>query len=128
MPDLIELRSVKEFAKAIQLPVATVTQRLALEVFTGVVKRTPVDTGRARSGWQMAIGEIPTGSPSSSASPPSTPSVQGIDGKRSVFIVNNVHYIVFLEAGHSRQAPSGMIAVTMAGIQGRIDAIIKAAT
>ena len=128
MADLIELKSVKEFAKAIELPVATVTQRLALEVFTGVVKRTPVKKGRARSGWQLAIGEIPTGNPPFSASPPPTPSVQGIDGKRSVFIVNNVSYVVFLEAGHSRQAPSGMVAVTMAGIQGRIDAIIKAAS
>ncbi len=132
MPDLIELKSVQEFAKAVGISVATITQRFAVEIFTGVVKRTPVDTGRARSGWQIAIGEIPTGNPPSSMAAPSISFdrrrlnfVPGVSGIETVFIVNNVDYIVFLEAGHSRQSPHGMVAVTMAGIQGRIDAIIK---
>lgn len=123
--NLIELKSVREFAREIDLDIATVTQTLTLKVFRGVVFLTPVDTGRARSGWQIGIGSIPSGNPSSSSSPPASPSVSSIDGKQKVFIVNNVTYIIFLEAGHSDQAPSGMVAVTMAQIQGEIDTVIR---
>jgi len=48
---------------------------------SAVVPRTPIDTGRARRGWQ----------------------------KRSNRIENQVPYIGRLERGYSRQAPSGFV-------------------
>lgn len=46
-----------------------------------VVPRTPIDTGRARRGWQ----------------------------KRTSEIRNDVPYIAKLESGYSRQAPNGFV-------------------
>lgn len=57
------------------------------ELFTKIVDATPVDTGRARDGWE--IDEAPLG---------------GI-----TWIENSVPYIAELENGSSKQAPAGMV-------------------
>jgi hypothetical protein len=69
----------------------TVFRKTALEVEKRVVIRTPVDTGRARAGWGLAM-----------------------QGKFTAVLANNVPYIVKLEYGHSKQAPAGMVRPTLA--------------
>jgi hypothetical protein len=81
-----------------------------------IIETTPVDTGRARKGW------VPTNdSPSNDKPEPSTyadmqsalpsiPSDPFKDEASSWWWANNVEYIMDLEGGWSRQAPSGMVA------------------
>ena len=64
-------------------------QDLSREAFNRIKTRTPVDTGRARDGW--TISGTPT----------------------DITILNEVPYIEFLENGHSRQAPNGMVRITL---------------
>jgi hypothetical protein len=92
----------------------------ALRVDQVVVVGTPFDTGRARGGWILTIG-----TPSAETNTPLDPSgagaisqaagaVRGFQAGRgvlgSIFITNNVEYILPLERGHSAQAPAGMVA------------------
>jgi hypothetical protein len=65
--------------------------RLASNLYQRIQELTPVDTGRARSGWRM---EVEPGG--------------------SYLILNPVEYILHLEHGSSRQAPQGMVNVTLA--------------
>jgi hypothetical protein len=37
-------------------------------------------------------------------------------------IANRVHYAIYLEYGHSKQAPQGMVRKTLARMQARLDA------
>jgi len=112
--------------------IALFVQKIALDLFAGIVDRTPVRTGRARGNWFLT-----TGAPSSSVAYlgakepdsvpyPSPPDVSKITGRESVFIINNLVYIEALENGHSAQAPNGMVALTMREVAARIEAGLAA--
>ena len=94
-------------------------KRLALEGLKRVVNRTPVDTGRARGGWQVGRsdsesdnGNIDGGGASTVASGLSVIDRISIPFG-TIVIFNNVEYIVFLEEGSSAQAPQGMVDLTV---------------
>lgn len=98
-------------------------QAVAMQVLTGVVQMSPVDTGRFRGNWQVTIG-----SPSrqallatdKSGAPTITNGVATIEGAPPfgvIYITNNLVYAAKLEEGHSRQAPAGMVAVTIANVE-----------
>jgi hypothetical protein len=65
-----------------QKAIKNITDNLMSEVRTQVSGRTPIDTGRARRGWQQR-------------------SVKSVE--------NTVPYISKLEKGYSRQAPNGFV-------------------
>lgn len=95
-------------------------RRLTLEALTRIVRRTPVDTGRARGNWQTSVG-APRGESVLATSKAIAPVVaSGSAALRDLepfgvtFIANNLVYIEPLENGHSKQAPEGMVAVTLA--------------
>ena len=88
-----------------------VFRTITLGIYRDVIIGTPVDTGRARGNWQLAIGSAPTGE--------ATRFEKGSGGDqrkqamaktsrplagRSVFIANNLSYIGELEEGHSKQS------------------------
>ncbi len=57
-----------------------------------IVDRTPVDTGMARSGWRLEVAS---------------------DNPLVMRIVNAVPYSLYLEYGWSKQAPAGMLRVSI---------------
>lgn len=123
------------------------------------MKKTPVDTGRARGNWQISIGSDNT-SPIERNDPKNYGTVSQFKGEEikklneckgdeKIFIVNNLPYITTLEyggypdpvklgtwnkekkeyekrsaGGYSKQAPSGMVGVTVANIKRKIDEAI----
>jgi len=96
---------------------------LALEATGRIVKRTPVDTGRARGNWNIGLGQpdrtltetVDKSGEATVARGAAMIHQAGLD--RTLYITNSVPYIVPLEHGHSRQAPAGMVAVTVAELQ-----------
>lgn len=103
-----------------------VSRKIALEAFRRVILRTPVKTGRARGNWQCTTGGPATGQldveDASGAKAVSVmqAQVQGwkaISGT-SILLTNNLPYIGRLEHGSSIQAPSGMVAITIAELGG----------
>lgn len=120
---------IKEFVEKTEVDFATAMKKVSMDVFTGIVKKTPVDTGRARASWNIAIN-----TPDMSVPPPregKTTAITGFltpgekvaalsklapldkDPYVTVWITSNLDYIVPLENGHSKQAPSGMVALTV---------------
>ena len=107
-----------KFAKAIGVGLGIAVDKIGRELHTGIVRKTPVDTGRARASWDATIGA------------PSTKTAGGgysiqPDGKEEVFIVSNLDYIEALENGHSQQAPQGMVTISVAEIEADIDGILQ---
>lgn len=128
------------FAKKLGITRKAVYQRTALELWNGITQRTPVDTGRARSSWNLAIGQPdssvppemgpPSGKNAKKSKPPLQPSagippLQQIEGDQVIFITSNLPYVERLENGHSKQAPAGMVRVTVAEVVARIQLIME---
>ena len=103
------------------LPV--IQKKIALQALSGVVNRTPVDTGRARGNWQTTVGQPALGQVDGTDKDGSPTIEDGLSALVNlepfdqVWITNNVPYIEALENGHSDQAPAGMLAVTVASIE-----------
>lgn len=117
----------------------------ALQVLTGIVKKNPVGNptkwkggrasapkgyvgGRSRANWQVQFG-IPNNkqidSTSNNAIANGTSEIAGINTSFDViWIFNNVPYIVPLERGHSKQAPTGMVGLTLLEVQAGFGSII----
>jgi len=118
-------RGLEYFSKVFVPSQSRVFQiKLAFELLTRIVFRTPVDTGRARGNWQIGIGEAPTGLTEDDEDGSQT-NAEGLrrlgeytSGVVTIWIVNNVNYISFLEDGSSqRQAPAGMVALSLAEVE-----------
>ena len=116
---------LKKFEDTSLDKVTTVTRAIALEVFRRVILKTPVDTGRARGNWQCTIS-VPASSVADvedkgggKAIAQAADEVMGWEPEKVViFLTNNLPYIHRLEDGYSQQAPAGMVAVTLAELDG----------
>jgi hypothetical protein len=116
--------SLDRFIELTKLNAHTVVARTVLELFDSITKKTPVDTGYARRGWFVSFdrpsNQLPSKSGGSGApAPPAVPKDTTV-----AFITNNVPYIRFLEDGSSKQAPYGMVRVSVAEMQAKINTIV----
>lgn len=128
-------RDLDKFAASLNIGVEQVVKKIALDVFTGVVRKTPVDKGRARASWVIGV-ERPLNSPElstdktfSAAEAAQFANLELAELSRlkpfdTVFISNSLPYIEALEDGHSKQAPQGMVAVTLSEVERDLDRII----
>lgn len=125
MPGLREFSGrIRIRAKRIEENADALVRKVALAVDTAVVMATPVDEGRARSNWQVGIGEAPEGikepySPGKGGDTGAANAQEAIEqGKRiihrytkgsTIHITNNLPYIQRLNDGWSAQAPAGFV-------------------
>ncbi len=103
------------------------------EILFKIVTRNPVLTGFSRASWWASVGSE-SGHPnqpditkyrqgglagSSVSTPMATATLALGQAKMGdvIYLSNNAGYIGQLERGHSKQAPSGMVAVTLAEAQ-----------
>ncbi len=98
-------------------------RKIALELFSRVILKTPVDTGRARANWQVSIGSLPngtlqledkTGQATISAA---TARTAGVEAGDVIYLSNNLPYAERLEDGYSLQAPAGMVSLSVQEFQ-----------
>lgn len=89
---------------------------MVIDIHSRVVRTTPVDTGWARANWVPSIGvpvTEPIGTPEQLNEAAAQAGIVQVAQWRFIqgpaYISNNVPYIVFLNAGSSRQAPSGFV-------------------
>lgn len=115
---------VSAFVAKSKLAPSVVVRKLATDILTSVVERTPVDTGRARANWNVSLNRVDT-----------SVSVTTIDasGQKTIYvgnaaiskwqpddsivIANSLPYIRRLEYGWSKQSPAGMVRVTLVQAQ-----------
>jgi hypothetical protein len=105
-------------------------RKIALELFRRVIYKTPVDSGRARANWQVTIGSAASGTVQiddtngSATMTRATAASRGFRAGDVIYLTNNLPYIMKLEeggypdgpktvGGFSRQAPAGMVALTV---------------
>lgn len=118
-------RKVRAFAKRIEPElIVPFHKKLVFEALTRLVQKTPVDTGRARANWQVTIGRAAKGvvqdtdaqsnlGGGSKTTDKGIAALSALKPHQVVFITNNVPYIRRLEDGHSKQAPQGMLRLTV---------------
>ena len=112
-------REIDAFAKKIPGKAILLQKKVALEALRRLVSKTPVDTVRARGNWQVTIGEPATGQVErldingAETIKEGLAAIADLPAYQVVWISNNVDYIERLEHGHSKQAPEGMLAVTV---------------
>jgi len=129
------------FADKAMANVDLVFRKATFEIYSRVIMRTPVDTGRARGNWQTAADAYPTGVTltddkgsvnqsgrgNSVAKSAMESTVLSGPYQRKFVLLNNVPYIGVLEYGResgapgSMQAPAGMVRVTIAEFQALVE-------
>lgn len=117
---------LKKFAAAIGVDLGLAIEKVATDLHTKIVKRTPVDTGRARASWDATVGEPSDYVPAEDDTTEKPFAPGKIDGTKPVFIVSNLVYIEALENGHSGQAPNGMVSISVAESKAEIDTLLQA--
>lgn len=120
---------LNKFTKATKDKILDVRKTFAFLIYSSVVKKTPVDTGRARGNWLISVNnpskantsridKRKTGAePSETIKQEEKAKLEKAKGDESIYISNNLEYISALEYGHSKQAPSGMVGVTLANAE-----------
>lgn len=120
---------LKNFNKKTTRITEQVFRGTVIGLFNKVVLRTPVKTGRLKKSWRPTIN-----SPSKSSKKASPDAIVTTVSKAklgdSVYLVNNLPYAQKIEAGSpnagsSKQAPAGMVKVTVAEYQEIINEIIN---
>jgi hypothetical protein len=133
---------IGDWCKKAKKDVDRAARSIVLTIFSGVIEKTPVDTGAARGNWQLGYDVMPQGTVTvkdtsrGSAAPALAAKMdQPIIG-RTLYLVNNLPYIGVLEyggypnppkggegktaGGFSRQAPAGMVRITVSEISERV--------
>lgn len=108
-----------------------VVRKVSLDMFTKVILKSPVDTGRFRGNWQTGIGSAPGGiletldKSGSAAISKMSGVIQGARAGDSIYLSNNLSYAVKLEYGHSKQAPQGMVRTTVEEFQAAVNQSVR---
>jgi hypothetical protein len=113
---------VQRFADKSTRNAELVHKKIALEVFRRIVERTPVDTGRLRGNWQAAAGVYLDGELDARELATTVAAIEvavlGGEAFVPLILVNNLPYARRIEYDNwSRQAPNGMVRVTVAEFQ-----------
>lgn len=141
--------AVAAFAKKTTAKLDFIPRKVAMEVLKRVVMRSPVGNvrnwktkypphgyvgGRFRGNWQVGIGTFPTGELTRIDPTGSTAIADGTarimaakptQKDASINIVNNLPYGEPLEKGHSKQAPQGMVSITVAEFGGIVEEAVR---
>ena len=112
------------FGQHVRSEVTKQRNALALQVFTGVVFRSPVLSGRFRGNNMVSVGspsdEFDEGISDASGQATIARGQAVIAGAQNpfeiIYIMNNLPYAVPLEQGSSDQAPAGIYEVTINSI------------
>lgn len=139
--------SLAEFAKAAPEQARTVVRKVSQEVLTKVVMRTPVGNpslwkskppagyvgGRLRANWHATFG-APSFQVTAERDPAGTATImRGTStinrayGDHDIYITNSLPYAIPVEYGHSKQAPVGMVRITVAEFQTYVDNAVRQA-
>ena len=107
---------IAALAEKAKLDVETVAKKVTADLFTAVVLKSPVDTGRFRANWNVSVGapdyttttSTAKGRGVTEAARAATLDIGGV-----VWLANGLPYARRLEFGWSKQAPTGMVRLSL---------------
>jgi hypothetical protein len=167
---------IAKFSEKTAIQLDVLIRRIAIEIYTRITLKTPVDTGRARASWNLSRGEpnlsvAPEraqledkvqwkGSALSGSQVPlrvitvqqqrasmskrfvgqQAAKISALKGAKLVgkynlatvwlvepaWVTNNLFYVIYLEHGSSKQAPQGMVAITLTEVENNVRAALAA--
>lgn len=104
-----------QLAQKTGLKLDTVARKVTLDLFTSVVQKSPVDTGRFKANWN--VGTTPnlsfTASTNAGRGLNEAQKAIGIPAGGVVYLSNGLPYARRLEYGWSGQAPAGMVRLSV---------------
>lgn len=118
---------IQRFVDKAKGNVDLVVRKISLDMFRRVIMKSPVDTGRFKGNWQVAIGSIPAGTlevndkTGTATIARVTAATLGLQAGETIYLVNNLEYARALEYGHSKQAPAGMVRISVAEYPGVVN-------
>lgn len=93
-----------------------VVRKTALELQSGMIERSPVDSGRFKSNWTCGVGAVNTdtsAAPGTDAEGRTRTVLEGWKPGQTIFLTNSLPYAARLERGWSKQAPTGVVRLTV---------------
>jgi hypothetical protein len=106
---------IAAFAEKTKLDIDTVHRKVVFDLTNSVIRLSPVKTGRFRNNWNVAKGEVNKSTNDGTGDP--TAGLQSVVDSLTtggvVYITNSLPYAIRLEYGWSKQAPQGMVRVTV---------------
>ena len=103
---------------------------IGIEALDRVKRKTPVDTGHAQNNWIVSVGTPDTVTQTPATGLPEGDSFAGRNAEMlasypegeypAIYLQSNLPYILALEYGHSKQAPAGMVAMTVAELEAEL--------
>lgn len=112
-------RSFAALLAAVGNDVETAVRKVTIEVYSALVLKSPVDTGRFRANWRVgdrAPNPTVTDAVDKSGNDAivrGTAAIEAIELGGMIFLTNSLPYARRLEYGWSAQAPAGMIRITV---------------
>ncbi|TBE67420.1 HK97 gp10 family phage protein [Rhizobium ruizarguesonis] len=103
-----------------------VTQKLALQALSGVVLKSPVKSGRFRGNWNVSIDTADrsvsdaTDQAGGATVTRGAAVINAVPPYRVIWLSNNLPYARRLETGWSKQAPAGVVALTLAELESQL--------
>lgn len=133
---------LSKYAEKKKVEIKKVRKTYAFALYSSIVKKTPVDTGRARGNWNITVGhDDTTASTRTKPQFKSVDEVPKVEGDETIYISNNLPYITTLEYGgfpnppkkgtgktvngYSKQAPEGMVGVTLANNENIFNSAVR---
>lgn len=125
-----------KFVEKTKIKIDVVIRKVALQALRGVVLKTAVLTGRLRGNWRVAMsaanlsvqwdlfdkgGEATIAKGATIIA--TTPKNQDV----TIYITNNLPYAQWIEDGHSKKAPQGMLKITFVEVRMGLEELIKSA-
>lgn len=134
---------LNKYVKKTKTQISEVRTSYAYALYSSIVRKTPVDTGRARANWNISAGSPDASTTENTRKTPQPKSrMPEVYGDESIYISNNLPYIETLEYGgypknpkggngktingYSKQAPEGMVGVTLANNANIFNAAVRA--
>lgn len=112
--------SLQKFAEKAGANADKVVRKTVLDIGSRLVLRSPVDTGRFRGNWFYSEA-APSEKSTLSVNPAEVQDIGQLPAQATGmvhYITNNLPYAWRLENGYSKQAPAGMVGLTVVEFQG----------
>jgi hypothetical protein len=120
--------SINQWTNKVKGEADTACRRIVYEMFSRIIYRSPVDTGLFRGNWVATVGSIPVeklevyDKDASIAMARLEEASDAFKAGVRIYLTNNLEYARRLEYGWSKQAPNGMVRVTLSEFQSVVGA------
>lgn len=125
------LSSVESFSRKVEEETDQLVSTLFADLSAKVIEGTPVDTGRSRGNWYPSKDAPSSAYDENYFDPTAAKAVDraavfslGVKAGGIVWLSSSVPYIDKLENGSSRQAPLGMVSVSLASVSSKYGGVV----